>query len=97
MDPAPATSEGKVEPGKGQPHGRNGEKRSQGGEMSKNLKPAEEQALREQMNQGAAKCPLCDSALTVTPISPRSDVAYVRDRVLLTCSDCGIRAVIDRK
>jgi hypothetical protein len=97
MDPPPVASEGKVEPGKGQPHGRNGEQRSQEGEMSKNLKPAEEQALRDQVSQGAAQCPRCDSVLTMKPIPPRTDVAYVRDRVLLTCSECEIRVVVDRK
>ena len=64
--------------------------------MARNLNPTEEQALREQVREGAANCPHCGSVLTITPIPPRSDVAYVRNRVLLTCSDCGIKVALDR-
>ena len=60
------------------------------------LSPEEEKALREAVKAEAASCPRCGESLSITPIPPRSDVSYVRNRVLLECPRCCLRAVVDR-
>ena len=60
------------------------------------LSPEEEQALRKEVKEGAATCPRCGEPLTITPIPPRSDVSYVRNRVLLECARCLLRVAVDR-
>lgn len=42
-------------------------------------------------------CPLCGVPLDRTPVPPREDVSYVRDRVWLVCPSCRRSAVIDRR
>jgi hypothetical protein len=66
-------------------------------EMTESLSPDEERSLQKQVKQGSAACPRCGSTLTITPVPHRSDVAYVRNRTHLFCSDCPFKAVIDRK
>jgi hypothetical protein len=61
------------------------------------LNPSEEKALQEEVRRGTASCPRCGTLLNLTSIPPRSDVAYVRNRVLLECDGCGLKAAIDRK
>jgi hypothetical protein len=65
--------------------------------MTESLSPQEERLLRRQVRQGNAKCPHCGSFLTITPVPPRPDVAYVRNRAILSCSDCPFKAVVDKK
>jgi len=45
--------------------------------------------------QTTPKCPDCDILLDHLHIPPRSDVAYVRDRALLTCPSCHRTLIID--
>ena len=64
--------------------------------MTKKSNPREEGSLREQLKQGAVRCPRCGATLEITSVQPRSDVAYVRDRALLSCINCDFKAVVDR-
>ncbi|MGD2121657.1 MAG: hypothetical protein PVJ76_07925 [Gemmatimonadota bacterium] len=65
--------------------------------MTEHLSPSEEMSLRDGVEEGAATCPRCGSTLIVTAVPHRSDVAYVRNRVFLSCADCPFKAVVDRK
>jgi hypothetical protein len=66
--------------------------------MTESYTAGEERILREEMAKGAIpSCPRCGAAMIRTPITPRSDVAYVRTRYLLQCQECELRAVLDRK
>lgn len=57
----------------------------------------EEEILQRMLRERSAlECPRCTSRLLSQSFGPRSDVAYVRDRVLLFCTSCDLRAVIDR-
>lgn len=38
--------------------------------------------------KGSPRCPRCQGPCAVIHTGPRSDVAYVRDRVLVRCSRC---------
>ena len=42
-------------------------------------------------------CPRCRIALDLRGVPPRNDVSYVRDRVLVVCSECHGTHVLDRK
>ena len=42
-------------------------------------------------------CPRCGAALDLRPVPPRTDVSYVRDRLLVLCSSCHGTHVLDRK
>jgi hypothetical protein len=56
-----------------------------------------EKALLRQLEAGRIpECPKCAAFLRITPIPPRSDVSYVRNRVLLTCDSCGFKVALDR-
>jgi hypothetical protein len=60
--------------------------------------PSEEAALRRQLKEGRVPaCPRCNATLRTVPIPLRSDVAYVRNRVLLECESCRFRVALDRK
>ena len=80
----------------GRPHGQRGVPRERGEDMAQMLSPEEEMVLREGVKDGAASCPRCGKPLNITPIPPRSDVSYVRNRVLLECSRCYLRVALDR-
>lgn len=59
----------------------------------------ESRRLREEERTvpvGPPECPRCGSTIAPHPVEPRGDVAYVRRRVILVCSRCGRRAVVDR-
>lgn len=45
----------------------------------------------------ALTCPRCTTALDVRPVPPRTDVSYVRDRLLVVCSSCHGTHVLDKK
>jgi hypothetical protein len=45
----------------------------------------------------APECPRCRVVLDPTPVPPRSDVAYVRDRFILVCRSCGRSAAVERR
>ena len=60
--------------------------------------PEEEAVLRSKIaGGGLLTCPRCHAPLTTIPVPPRSDVAYVRNRVVLSCESCGFRVALDRK
>lgn len=40
-------------------------------------------------------CPACSVVMDQRPMPPRSDVSYVRDRLLLLCSRCHRTHVLD--
>jgi uncharacterized CHY-type Zn-finger protein len=42
-------------------------------------------------------CPVCAEPLTSHPIEPRSDLPYVRRRVLVICPGCRRSATLDVK
>ena len=66
--------------------------------MTENASLREEEALREQVKEGGSpECPRCGIPLRITAVSPRSDVSYVRNRVLLECDPCGLKVALDRK
>ena len=66
--------------------------------MKGSATPQEEKALRDDMRRGETPgCPHCGTPLTGTPVPPRQDVSYVRDRVILNCFSCGFRVVLDTK
>ena len=45
--------------------------------------------------QKTLTCPECDILMDHLHIPPRSDVAYVRDRTLLTCPSCQRTLIVD--
>ena len=50
----------------------------------------QKQGLLAQVARGAnsPRCPRCRAACSVIRVEPRSDVAYVRDRIVVRCSGC---------
>ncbi len=40
-------------------------------------------------------CPRCGRTLDTRRVAPRTDVAYVRDRLWMTCGSCEATGVID--
>lgn len=42
-------------------------------------------------------CPRCGEPMTLRRVPPRDEVAYVRDRLWLSCPSCGRNAVVDRR
>jgi len=66
--------------------------------MKKGVTAEEETSLKQELAEGKEpRCPRCEEFMRSTPIRPRSDVAYVRDRVLLECRPCALRLVVDRE
>ena len=66
--------------------------------MQRDLNPEEEASLRRTMDAGGPpRCPRCGGDLRATPVPIPPDVSYVRRRVLLECTDCGVRTVLDQK
>jgi len=66
--------------------------------MRETFTAEEEESLRDAVVRGESpRCPRCGGLLDRTPIPPRPDVAYVRDRVLLQCVSCGLKTVVDRR
>lgn len=66
-------------------------------DMNDNFTAREEQALRAALARGeTVRCPRCGIPLVQTPIPPRREVAYVRDRVLFQCVSCRLKGVVDR-
>ncbi|CAN5649284.1 hypothetical protein BH23GEM11_BH23GEM11_13330 [soil metagenome] len=45
----------------------------------------------------AVVCPRCDIVLDPSPVPPRDDVSYVRDRVILVCRSCGGSTAVERR
>jgi len=65
-------------------------------DWSDNFTVEEERALRRGLTRGEKPaCPRCGGALDLTHISPRRAVAYVRERVLIQCSACKLKVVVD--
>ena len=66
--------------------------------MPDNFTAEEVRSLRRALIRGEApRCPRCDGALDSTPVPPRRDVAYVRDRALLQCSAYRLKGVVDMR
>ncbi len=52
--------------------------------------------LRTDLRQGLSPiCPRCEVALAPRPVAARSDIGYVRNRVLWICGHCGRSAVLE--
>ena len=45
----------------------------------------------------APECPRCGESMTLRTVPPREEVAYVRDRIWVTCPACRRNAVVDRR
>ena len=74
-----------------------GSNQAVGTRMQDNFSAEEERQLWEQLAEGGQpSCPRCNGALEITPVGPRPDVAYVRNRLLLQCSACRLKGVLDR-
>lgn len=68
-----------------------------GRRMQGNFSAEEERQLGEQLAQDSQpSCPRCEGVLNLTPVGPRPDVAYVRNRLLIQCSACKLKGVVDR-
>ncbi|MGW8265451.1 MAG: hypothetical protein ACWGSQ_03735 [Longimicrobiales bacterium] len=66
--------------------------------MADNFTVAEERSLRRAiLREGDPPCPRCGGRLDLTRVPPRPEVAYVRDRVLIQCSSCKLKGVVDRR
>lgn len=59
--------------------------------------PEERHLVERTLARGKRACPRCAGALELRDVPPRTEVAYVRDRVWLLCAACGASAVIDRR
>ncbi|MSR35654.1 MAG: hypothetical protein EXR95_03270 [Gemmatimonadetes bacterium] len=59
--------------------------------------PEERHLVERTLARGERACPRCAGALELRDVLPRTEVAYVRDRVWLLCATCGASAVIDRR
>ena len=63
-----------------------------------NFSVAQRRMLQARIDAGGAvACPVCGVPLDRLDVAPRSDVSYVRTRVVLTCSRCHRWAALDRK
>jgi hypothetical protein len=57
---------------------------------------AEARALARALRAGeAASCPRCGAVLAASEVRKPPDVAYVRTRTLLICTDCGASGAVD--
>lgn len=66
--------------------------------MSRGYSSDEKEDLaRDLVRKGEAECPRCGVAVERRSVPPRSEVAYVRDRIWVVCSECGASAVFDRR
>ena len=64
--------------------------------MTENLTASEEATLRLKLRTGEKlNCPRCGTRLQATPVPPRSDLSYVRHRVLLACHSCDLKVALD--
>jgi hypothetical protein len=58
----------------------------------------EEARLAREMTGGREpRCPRCGAAMSAQDVAEPEGVAYVRDRVWLTCEGCGRSVVLDRR
>ena len=65
--------------------------------MARHFTPEERHALERLLAQGQGECPRCGGKIDRQSVPRRADVAYVRDRITVTCSRCGARTVLDRR
>lgn len=66
--------------------------------MSEAASAREEKDLREDIQKDRPlACPRCHAPLRSTSIPPRSDVSYVRNRVILECELCDFLAALDKR
>lgn len=65
--------------------------------MTKAFSAEEERALQESLSlDHPPECPRCGGPMNLTDVPPRSEVAYVRSRVLLHCRRCHLKCVVDQ-
>lgn len=73
-------------------------RKASGSPRPEGFRRAEATRIRDAWRSGeAVVCPRCDIALDPTPVPPRDDVAYVRNRVLLVCRLCGGSTAVERR
>lgn len=66
--------------------------------MADNFTVDEERSLLQMFRRKETpSCPRCGGGLDLTHIPPKPEVAYVRDRVLIQCSHCRLKGVVDRR
>lgn len=66
--------------------------------MHQPFSPAELRALAAALEEGRPPlCPRCATLLDRSPVPPRPDVSYVRDRLWLVCPRCHATGVLDRR
>jgi hypothetical protein len=93
---SPAMAESSF-PLRGMPMGP-GAVRTEKGKTLAVMDPREEEKVKNVLRNGhQPECPRCGTPLQITPVPPRPDVSYVRDRVLLTCGPCDLTVAVDRK
>ena len=60
------------------------------------LSPSEERMLKVTLERGETlRCPRCRTLLATQEIAPRSDVSYVRHRIVVVCGGCGVHGALD--
>ncbi|MBI4521921.1 MAG: hypothetical protein HY701_13875 [Gemmatimonadetes bacterium] len=65
--------------------------------MAQGFTAEERRALiRDLRERSHADCPACGGPLSQAPVPPQPDLAYVRERIWITCAACGRSAVVDR-
>ena len=68
--------------------------------MAGSFTPEERARIADGLNrrEGAEPvCPVCGARLSIQAVTPRSDVPYVRHRVLIICPSCRRSATLDRR
>ncbi len=65
--------------------------------MSLHFSTDERRALEHGLAAGRNDCPRCGGNIDRQTVPQRSDVAYVRDRITVTCIGCGATTVLDRR
>jgi hypothetical protein len=59
---------------------------------------ADEREIEDAFRAGdALTCPRCGATLDLRPVPPRTDVSYVRERLIVVCSSCHRTHVLDLK
>lgn len=63
-----------------------------------NYTPEEEALIARRLRDGEPpSCPRCGERMAEEDVPPRSDVAYVRRRLLLVCAGCSRSVAVDRR
>lgn len=65
--------------------------------MDRSYTAEERHALERALAEGRLACPRCSGSVEMNPVPVRPDVAYVRDRLSVTCPRCRATTVLDRR